>query len=598
MDLRLKIAAGLLLAFLGARDARADFIELTEQGAARLASLDVRDCIQMHVDSKQGSRFGFLRGMILNQHDQLGNLSFDTAFDMATNLGADALVKLNGSPEKFFLFLPYQWITRSTTGRPEWPRTYLLEWKDVSSVRHEIDTLDDLDALVSWRCQAPRGSSPDAVTDQLRSGLSLFLHQLDPDNAWTLGGGGVGAPANLHEGSITRYLLHDRMSGPERVKRMQECRKGLGPIGNYGASWTSMGVKYSPTDPDWADTTAEATMTSLLEGMSRCRKAPGVPGAGVSTQPLYNIPNADLIRENAKIVAQFMSADLANVRPSAARADPNARRVLEYALRARKTVLATIMAASPDNVHRLTSPGAHPPTVLLRPGEPLSEAQLRVTNVDDELPANVFDLADAALEVVVSFSKTGSTGVRTPTDEREIVDTLLAVAAGLPAFNGNLPVRGDQVTVGNEALGTLTALAGDPVTGANFRTQLVNRVANATNVTVRAAATEVLKRADLMNANTTRLDVEDSVQVLFDVALSPPTPEAQSYYSPPARGDSPSITDSRTIDATYLLRQIAKSGNSRAAASVSARVDMLRKKVADKIETSTEKSFLALYDAK
>ncbi len=610
MDLRWKLLPGLFLAFFAAREARADFLELSQQGATRLASTQVGACIQTHMDPNQGSRFGFLRGMILTQHDspgQLGNLFYDATFDMSPGLSPVDLSKLNGTPDKVFLFLPYQWITRSGTGL-NW-RTTLIDWKDVSSVRYEIDTLDDLNALVSWRCQAPPGSNPTAVTNQMQSGLRLFLQQLDPTGKWKIGGGGTPAPPGVHEGSVTRYLLYDRMSGPERIARMQASRKKQGPIGNYGASFTSSGVNYSPTDPDWGDETADATMATLLEGMARCR-----PNPTATSQTLYNIPNAGLIRTNARLVAQFMSADLASVPPPVAQTDPSARRVLEYALRARRTLLAKITAASPDNTYRLTKPGLQPPKLLLRPGEAVIDAQLRVTNVDDALPASVFDVADAALDVLLFVStSSGSAGMTNPlqADESQIVDTLLALGAGIPAFNGNLPVLGIQATIGNKALWTLMALAGDTVMvpdpsggpmvprGAGFRKELLDRVANATNVTIEKAATEILKRADLMNGNASQPDVEKSIQTLFDVALASPAPEAKSYYySPPASGFSLPPTDPRTIDAVYVLKQLAKSGGGgTAATSVGKRIDFLRKKLTDKLETSTEKRFLELYDA-
>jgi hypothetical protein len=600
MDLRWKLLPGLFLAFFAGREARADFLELSQRGVADLQNTQVAACIKTHVDPLQGGRYGFLRGMILTQHDAAGLLAYDPTFDMSPGLSPADIGKLN-TPDKVFLFLPYDWITRSATGL-SW-RTTLIDWKDVSSVRYEVDTLDDLNALVSWaRCQAPPNSNPNQVTNKLQSGLGIFLKELDPNNKWGIGGPGPpGAPPpNQHEGSITRYLLYDRMSGPERVKRMQDCRQNKGPIGNYGQPYTSQGIRYSATDPDWGDETAETTMASLLEGMARCRPNPQAP-----TQTLYNIPNAGLLRTNARVVAQFITADLAGVDPNVVKgppADLNAQRVLEYALRARKAVLTRIMAASPDNVYRLTKPGMQPPRLLLRPGEQVIDAQLRATNVDDDLPASVFDVADAALDVLLFVSNSGSTGMKKAlqVDQSQIVDTLLALGAGIPAFNGGAQVLGIQGTIGNKALWTLMGLAADPdpQVGAKFRQELLNRVENATNVTIAKAATEILKRADLMNANTTRPDVEKSIEALFDVALSPPVEESNSYYySPPSSGFQLPPIDPRTIDATYVLKQIAKNGASNAAKSIATRVDLLKKKRADKLETSAERRFLELYDA-
>src|SRR2546430_431386 len=83
MELHQKLLLSLGLVIFAGGAARADILELTERGAQEIAKIEQAHAteygstiIQQHVDPRAGSRFGFVRGMILVEHNEAGDLNF------------------------------------------------------------------------------------------------------------------------------------------------------------------------------------------------------------------------------------------------------------------------------------------------------------------------------------------------------------------------------------------------------------------------------------------------------------------------------------------------------------------------------------------
>lgn len=604
MGLRWKPLLTFGLVLYTASSARADWIELKKAGAQRLQSKPIAGCIEQHTDPSLGSPYGFMRGIILNQHDGYGVFGFNNQLDYAKNLPPADLGVLNGTPDKVFLFLPYKWITRAANGGLSWPGPALMDWADVMSVRHEIDTWDDLCTLASWRGQAGPGANP-VVT--LENGLQAFVNDLDPRNLLKVGGAGNGTRLVLHEGYATRYLLYGTMGGRERYARMKECRAGKGPVGQYGAfddaknqaTWSPGTVHYTPTDPDWWDETPDDSIVKLVETMARCRRDPR------SGQYLYDVPDVSPVpqptgehslRAGSRVVAQFITGRLADAPLDSPH--PDARRIRAYSFRARTALLGLIERAAPEHILQLRATSG--------PNIKTAFDQLRVTNADDKFPATVFDVADAALDVLLYNPRgTGQRfGMIVPLaeDKRRLVDILLMLAAGMRAFNGGAndpdPVVASNVeAIGSKALATLVLLAADP-NASGFRDELVDRVANGTNMTIQSAATAALHRVDLIGNNADQADVNNSVDAFLQVALAPPTPEEKTFFaSPPASSNylRPPAEDPRRTDALYMLVVLARS-NGHASQVVSDRISVLQQKQKDGKGTQDEKKFLDAFE--
>jgi hypothetical protein len=575
--MELRTLLGLSLLLVAARPARADFLELTQKGATQLQTTEGQGgsppIIEKHLVAGAGSPYGFLRGMIVTEHDSGGLLSYGTDL----NLTPAQLADLNGHPEKNVLFLPYAWIKKGSGGALTWTYT-ILDWSYISTVHYEIDTLDDLSTMMSWRCQlTTAGTDPSTA---MQAGLQFFERQLDPQNQLQIGGGGgQAAPNTAHEGYLTRLLMYGPMGSAERLARLKGARAGNGPIGQYGQAAPSPGtIKYTPTDPDWWDESPEGSLGKLVEAVARCRHA-----SATSTQPLYNIPSSDGIAQCSRLAAQLLTSDLAGVPPAVAQANPSAARIRSFAFKARTTLLGLIESVTPDRVAALAKR-----QVQLRPNESPADAVYRYTSLDDELPASVFDIADAALDVLL-FNPVNTTqlyGMFKPQedDKRRIVDVLLRVASGSQSFTGTVMPAGEESNAG-KALRTLTLLAEQSdATGAPFRSQILDQVASSDNPCA-AAAKQALLVADLAGNNANADDVQHEVQQLFEVALAAP-----SVVAPGSN-----VIDPRTVNAIIVLKQLA-GGRSSAANAINQRVQQLRTSQQNATGTASEASFLQTFD--
>ncbi|MEZ0230671.1 MAG: hypothetical protein ACAI25_18765, partial [Planctomycetota bacterium] len=476
--------------------AKADTLELSQLGLQEIQKIEQaeagkfggRAIIQQHVDPNAGSRFGFVRGMVIVEHSQTGDLNF-------TGQGA---TELNNEPHKFFKFRPYNWVQRNGNNI-NWT-DYKFEWKWVASLKHDVDTLDDLCMLMSWRI-APQGNAdPVAAT---ANGIRWFARQLDPQNQLNIGGGGgQGANNQAHEGTVTRLLLYGPLASNERNVRIVEANQKRGPIGEYGAfdaatqkpKWTAKGVRYTPMDPDWWEETPEAVIGKLVEAMARCQKA----NPQNKSQTLYNIPFSDQIQASARLIAQFLTSDLAHVPAST---NANAERLRSFAFRARAALIGIVEGATPERVvyrrSRTVSRGGAPApgSVLARNGEQDIDAQLRYSQPDDDLPITIFDMASAALDVLLFDNGQTRAGMMEPfeDDRGRVVGSLLRVAAGGLAFNGGVPTLLVQDAIAYKAIATVSLISEGP-NGTKFRDELLDTLANPTNKMRASAARAALVR--------------------------------------------------------------------------------------------------------
>lgn len=595
MELRHNFFLSLGLVIFAASAARADMLELTQEGAQELAKIEQaeagkfggRPLIQRHTGP--GSQFGFVRGMVIMERSATGDLNF-------TGPGA---TELNNEPDKYFKFRPYNWVVRNGNN-VNWT-DYRFEWKWIAGSRQEIDTLDDLCALVSWRCQPKPGGDPVAA---MRTGLQWFVGQLDPSNQLNVGGGGQASTNMAHEGSVTRQLLYGTMSTGERVARVHDCRQQKGPKGQYGnfdegtqkGGWQQAGVKFSPLDPDWWEETPESVIARLVEAIGRAQKA----NPQNKSQTLYNVPFSDQIQACARLVGQLLTADLARVPVPAASADAKATRIRAYAFRARMALLAIIEGASPERVvarrqRPVVKSGPAGGAVLARRGETDVDAQLRYTGVDDDMPLTVFDMASAALDILL-FDQNGTrSGMTQPFDDdrSRLVGSLLKVAAGAQAFNGGVRNLQVQDSVGYKAINTLALLSEGPV-AERFRGELLDTIANPANK-MRANAA----RAAIVRAGVEGPELYRELQALFDIALAANSPEQQQsfYESPPSSGEflQRSANDPRREDAAYVIKQLARRSND-GARLVRDRLQQLRNRQTSGTGSAEEKKLIDACD--
>src|SRR5579883_547293 len=574
--------------------ARADWLELTAEGEQKIQAIQDRDAgshnnipiLQYHLVANAGSTHGFVRGMVIVTRDNVGQLAFT----------GDKASDFNDKPDQFFKFRPYKWITQDASGKVSWV-DYEFEWKWVASVKNEVDTLDDLCEMMSWRCMGPNGADPTPATT--KAGCRWVLTTLDPNNSLDLNnGGGQATQNNVHEGYCSRYLLYgtpnqdatlsdaDRVRawGKERVARIKDCRKGTGPVGQYGAfdykadapTYNKGNVKYCPTDSDFWDDTPDNIIHQLVTTMARCKKANGQGRA------LYPIPYGGALLDCSRTVAQFLCSDLAGVPVQDATQEGKGKRIRAFAFRARAALLSILDGATPE---KLKARRAR--SVQLRPNEPALEAQLRVTPVDDEMPVDVFDLADAALDVLLM--RDGSGLVKPYNDDMtRISQTLLRLASASSRFNQE-GARNlwPQDPLGEKALQILMALV-DPQTQGNipnaqqnadsYREKVVNAMADATNQSYANAARYVL----CLSNGADPAELQREVSALFEMAIGAGATPPQSYYeSPPASGyyTPASSNDPRQADAIATIKALAAK-NGDAAAAVQAQLDDLKKRQA------------------
>lgn len=593
---RFLISLGLVLC--AGSVARADFLELTQLGQQQVAALEQQEAgkyggrgiIQQHLDPAAGSRFGYVRGTIVVEHSQAGDLNFQGP-------GAN---DLNTHPELYFKFRPYNWITRNGSN-VNWA-DYRFEWKWVAAVKHEIDTLDDLCAMVSWRCQAAPNADPVAA---MQNGLRWFTQQLDPNNQLGVGGGGQQATNRAHEGTITRALLYGAMSSGERGTRIHDARQLKGPIGQYGAfdqnsqraTYQQGNVKYTPLDPDWWEETPEHAIMKLVETIARCQKA----NAGTPNQTLYNIPFSDQLQASARLVAQFLTADLANVPVTDATQNPTADRVRAFSFRARAALMGIVEGVTPERIaqrRQLPVSGQRAPgSVMARPNEAPIDAQLRHTAVDDDMPLTDFDMASAALDVLLFANGNNRAGMLAPfpDDQKRLVSSLLRVAAGAQVFNGGVQNLQIQDTIGYKAINTMMMLADQPE-AEPFRDELLDQIANPTNEMRANAARTALARAQVRDG----FELHKELRALFDIALAAQAAEQTSsfYESPPLSGNflpHPNV-DPRRADACFVIKQLARRSNAGANA-VHDKIDQLRRRQTAGTGSPEEKKFLDNFDA-
>jgi len=170
-------------------------------------------------------------------------------------------------------------------------------------------------------------------------------------------------------------------------------------------------------------------------------------------------------------------------------------------------------------------------------------------------------------------------------DKSKLVDALLKLVTGSPsALAGDLGRA--QNDLSRKASWTLTLLAKQrdpplpaPKLGSPFRDELVDRVANARDPKIQAAATEVLSTVDLLNGDSP--DVKNSVQALFDVGMG-----AAGALAP---------DDPHRLDAIYVLKKISTT-NGMAAGAINEKMGQLNQKPPS-TRTNDESLFLSKFDA-
>ncbi len=601
MGLHHKSFLSLALVFCAASAARADYLELNEEGFREVKKVQDAEAgkygnkpiIQQHMDPRAAGRgtFGFVRGMIIVEHDDGGNLAY-------TGPGSN---ELNAEPEKYFKFRPYNWIRRNGD-QINWT-DFRFQWKWVAGVKHEVDTLDDICMLMSWRCQKT-GTDPAQAAQNVKNGLSFFARHLDPNDQLKIGGGGGQSSNNqAHEGAVTRFLLYGPMGADERRWRVMETHQKRGPIGEYGAfdaaankaTWTPKGVKYTPMDPDFWEETPESVIGKLVEAMARCHKFP----PSTPNQLSYNIPFANQIETSARYVAQFLSSDLAHVPVSN---NDNSNRLRAFAFRARAALFGIIEGATPERVsarrNRVVVRGGpgQPGNIMARPEEAADiDAQLRYSAVDDDLKIDVFDMASAAIDVLLFMKGSNRYGMLEAYDDDrgQVVGSLLRLAAGSRMCSGvaTLQVQDD---VGLKALSRAAFLSeSQNASGDKFRDEILETLANPTNKMRANAAREALVRARADGAQLYRV-----LQSLFEIALTSNAEQQQTFYeSPPASGNylPQSGSDPRRDDAIYVISRL-RWRSDYAQGLVNSRIQRLRDRQSTGTGSVEEKRLLDTFD--
>src|SRR5579864_8946321 len=132
MKIRLNRTLLLGLVLFATNQARADWLELTAEGEKQIQAIQDRDAgshnnvpiLQYHLLQGGGSAHGFVRGMVIVQRDNVGQLAFT----------GEKASDFNDKPDQFLKFRPYKWLTMDSAGRISYV-DYELEWKWVASVK-------------------------------------------------------------------------------------------------------------------------------------------------------------------------------------------------------------------------------------------------------------------------------------------------------------------------------------------------------------------------------------------------------------------------------------------------------------------------------
>jgi hypothetical protein len=361
------------------------------------------------------------------------------------------------SPGTYFLFRP-----QSQNSQPQ------LEWSWVVNIKHQIDTLDDLRSILSNR---------DKQYGNWQEAFKVLITEADPSS--TLGLKvklkGNAPPASSksvapREGWFSQFLLRGPLPASERTARVRAA-KDKGPLDPLG---------YSPIDPLWQQQTPESTMTQLLEAIARAEK--------------YGEPESGFLAA-CREAAQFLCET--TLPPAEAETGPDGERARDlraFALGARATLLSTLESAGTEAIRirlRRAAASASPADALL------------VTNVEDELRLDVFDVAKAALTVL------GELPMPQTEDKARVVEALFSVVAGyaVPATANGAPplpqaVAGLQQEVGQKALATLISLAsvssaGGAERGFGFREEFVVQLSRAPSAGYAQAVSEAILKSGI-----------------------------------------------------------------------------------------------------
>ena len=337
--LKVSRAVVVLAAVLLAGSARADIIELSDEGVAALRSNHLV-APQAHANGKGW----FLEGQIVVLRDE-----------------TDQPVLPN--PSKYFMFRPRPGSFTATgpDGKPTPDaKEVRLEFAWASGIAQEIDTLDDVRGLISNR---------DLRYRSVAETLDALLADIDPQGLLRLRKSSpavANATIVAREGWLSNFLINGPATRDERSAEMARLR----------AMPHEDPLSENPIDPRLWLTSGDAAMDGLLKTLARGAKwGEAEPG----------------LQDSCRAVAHFI-ADSIFVVPSdvPAGARANAMRLAKFATDARQILLRSARVGSVEQLSLPTRPGVTPPAARV------------VTPPDSAQPITLLDEARVALEVLAT----------------------------------------------------------------------------------------------------------------------------------------------------------------------------------------------------
>lgn len=377
------------------------------------------------------------------------------------------------SPFKYFMFEPYKGPNNAYGPARQ------LEWAWVSSTQQEIDTIDDLRAILSNR---------DKQFGNWEAAFKHLMAEIDPNDTIyqsRLKGGRGPQTANsgtlLREGHLSRDLINGRPPTLAEMKAYGEKQRAR-PVGDP--------LGYSPIDPLYSPSLLDprGAITTLVEAIARAEK--------------YGEPEKGFL-DAARRVARYICEDL--YPPPESLSSPSRDKaifILSIVSNARGSLFGLASGGDPNRLSdRLSRPGKF--------GNSLNDKLLFTRGylqVDDSLAINVLEAAKAAVEVM------GDLRTRHEQDEGTLVSTLLHVASGRAGFQSlrgqtdfdagfhasRLPaeVKPSEDSLGQLAFDTIIALAAPPRDQGQFANQITEDLASPDSG-VKAAVREAVIRASI-----------------------------------------------------------------------------------------------------
>jgi hypothetical protein len=302
-------------------------------------------------------------------------------------------------------------------GCPQLPVVATSDKPADGSVHFEL-RFTDLEAIFSNRHLLYAGDWED--------GFVALAHAVDPGGRYGIWSKPAPKPirtVGIDEGGLTRFMLNPAAYGPGQRSPTQLYRPGM-------SRWAN-------------DRDVRSFMFPVLYTLARINKY-GEPAKGLRAAVLSG--------------SRFLAQDLARIPIDLALRDPKAGTLRDLGQGARSVVTTALTQLHPKNLAR---------------GAPRGVGQ------SGELPLDAFDIANAALDIILSADSSGRLspliGTTTDAEDRSLFTILVNIASERAQFGGSAPPGSSQDAVACRAFSTLMAFA-DVKTAASdvVRTELLN----------------------------------------------------------------------------------------------------------------------------